>query len=517
MWYCKKTIRLWLAVSALLVLGGNVDVIRASVCRPNELAKLPAREAQASDLFGRAVAVSGQILIRGAYYDADNGVLAGAAYVFRYDGVRWLEEAKLLASDGGPGDLFGSGVAVSGERVVVGAPGYVEGESPARGAVYVFRHNGSSWVEEAKLLASDRRAYQYFGSGVAAAGNAVVVGAYEDNDHGVASGAAYVFRYSGSSWGEEAKLLASDAAAYDYFGASVALTGDVALIGAPGNDENGTDSGAAYLFHYDGLSWVEEAKLLASDGGEADRFGYEVALAGDVATIGAPGNADNVLVGFGSEYLFRGLTDCNSNGTLDICDIAIGASSDDNGNGLADECELTAVSTKTHGAAGDFAVNFLTAGAVEPRYGGPTHIVIGFQSEVEPADGSLDPGDEVGVSSGTITNLSIAGTELHAEIQGVDNNACLTLSLHGLLLEPDPQSSFVMADTDLHVGVISGDVNGDGIVDYFDYQWVKSYFFMPIASYSFRSDVEPDGYVDIGDLIRIKANIFKQGDGLTCP
>ena len=134
------------------------------------------------------------------------------------------------------------------------------------GSAYVFRYDGSDWVEEAKLTASDGAADDYFGGSVAISGDTAVVGAVCDDDNGRNSGSAYVFRYDGSDWAEEAKLTASDGAAYDYFGCSVAVSGDTAVVGASDDDDNGLDSGSAYVFRYDGSDWTEEAKLTASDG-----------------------------------------------------------------------------------------------------------------------------------------------------------------------------------------------------------------------------------------------------------
>jgi hypothetical protein len=116
--------------------------------------KLLASDGGADDYFGRAVAVSGDTAILGAPRKDDNGSDSGAAYVFRFDGASWVEEAKLLASDGEPGDQFGTAVAVCGDTVAVSAVAD-DDNGTAAGAVYVFRHDGFNWIKEAKLLASD--------------------------------------------------------------------------------------------------------------------------------------------------------------------------------------------------------------------------------------------------------------------------------------------------------------------------------------------------------------------------
>jgi len=122
------------------------------------------------------------------------------------------------------------------------------------GSAYVFRWNGSSWVEEQKLLPSDGAAEDYFGCSVSISGNVALVGADENDDNGEGSGSAYVFRWNGSSWVEEQKLLPSDGAAYDWFGESVSISGDVALVGAVLNDDDGADSGSAYVYTLTGCT-----------------------------------------------------------------------------------------------------------------------------------------------------------------------------------------------------------------------------------------------------------------------
>ncbi|MHC4414142.1 MAG: hypothetical protein ACYS0G_02535 [Planctomycetota bacterium] len=183
------------------------------------------------------------VAVVGAHNDDDNGSSSGSAYVYRWNGSSWGQEQKLLASDGAGGDWFGWSVSVSGDVAVVGA--YLDDDNGDRsGSAYVFRWNGSSWTEEAKLLASDGAAGDYFGVSVSVSGDVVVVGAYEDDDNGSSSGSAYVYRWNGSSWGQEQKLLASDGAAGDFFGYSVSVSGNIAVVGAYSDDY----TGSAYVY-----------------------------------------------------------------------------------------------------------------------------------------------------------------------------------------------------------------------------------------------------------------------------
>jgi hypothetical protein len=189
----------------------------------------------------------------GTSWDDDNGADSGSAYVFRWDGSSWVEEQKLLASDSTEHDYFGDSVSISGDVALVGALDYDD----FSGSAYVFRWDGVGWVEEQKLLASDGTALDHFGGSVSISEDAALVGAYGDYHNGVAySGSAYVFRWDGSSWVEEQKLLTSDGATYDFikgsygnhFGGSVSISGDVALVGATFDDDNGAYSGSAYVF-----------------------------------------------------------------------------------------------------------------------------------------------------------------------------------------------------------------------------------------------------------------------------
>ncbi len=265
--------------------------------------KVLASDGVAWDLFGNSVSVFANTAVIGAEEDDVNGTDSGSAYVFSYDGSSWLKEQKLLASDGNNGDHFGRSVGISGEAAVIGAE-YDDANGEDSGSAYVFRYDGSSWVEEQQLLASDGSMWDYFGCSVAISGEVAVVGAYADDDNGASSGSAYVFRYNEPNWVEEQKLLPSDGSNDCYFGCSVAVSGDVVVVGARNDPQVGSDPcGTAYVFRYNSSSWVEEQKLLASGGNVGDRFGYSVAVSGDVAVIGADEHDDSGADS-GSAYVF---------------------------------------------------------------------------------------------------------------------------------------------------------------------------------------------------------------------
>jgi prepilin-type N-terminal cleavage/methylation domain-containing protein len=159
-------------------------------------------------------------------------------------------------------------------------------------------------TEIAKILASDGVAGDFFGDSVAISGDTAVIGARGDDDAGSASGSAYIFTRSGSSWTQQAKLTASDAAASDNFGWSVAVAGDTAVIAAPRDDSSGIDSGSAYIFTRSGSTWTEQAELTASDGAADDRFGDSVAIFDGTVVIGAVSD-DDAGISSGSAYLFE--------------------------------------------------------------------------------------------------------------------------------------------------------------------------------------------------------------------
>ncbi len=263
-----------------------------------QIAKLLASDGAPDDFFGYSVSVSGDTAVVGAYDDDDHGDGSGSAYVFEKVDNVWAQRAKLLASDGAPGDRFGFSVSVSGDTAVAGAR-----FDDDHGSAYVFEKVDNIWTQTAKLLASDGAPGDSFGWSVSVSGDTAVVGARLDDDRGDGSGSAYVFEKVDNVWTQRAKLLASDGAVDDRFGRSVSVSGDTAVVGVYRDDDNGDASGSAYVFEKVDNVWTQMAKLLASDGAAGDSFGISVSVTGDTALVGAPG--DNDLGGdSGSAYVF---------------------------------------------------------------------------------------------------------------------------------------------------------------------------------------------------------------------
>jgi hypothetical protein len=200
-------------------------------------------------------------------------------------------DGSLPGADGAEGDRFSYSVALDGDTVLVGAYRDDVGANIDQGSAYVFTRSDSSWTQQAKLTADDGAASDYFGYSVAIDGDTLLVGAVSDGAINFNPSSAYVFTRSGNTWTQQAKLVADDGAPNDYFGASVALDGNTALVGAYGDDVgvNG-HQGSAYVFTRSGSTWTQQAKLVAGDGAITDRFGFSVTLDGNTALVGAYGD-----------------------------------------------------------------------------------------------------------------------------------------------------------------------------------------------------------------------------------
>ena len=272
-----------------------------------EQAKAVASDGAASDYFGRSVALDGDRVVVGVQYnDTAGGSDAGSVYVFdRSSAGVWVQTGPIVASDGLASDYFGVSVALDGDRMVVGAFSDNTAGGAGAGSVYVFdRSSAGVWVQTGPIVASDGAASDAFGYSVALDGDRMVVGAPDDDPAGgVSTGSVYVFdRSSAGVWVQTGPIVASDGAAADYFGSSVALDGDRMVVGADGNDTaGGVSAGSVYVFDRSSAgSWVQTGPIVASDGLGGDYFGEHIALDGDRMVVGA------INDGFsrGSVYVF---------------------------------------------------------------------------------------------------------------------------------------------------------------------------------------------------------------------
>ena len=270
----------------------------------NEEIKLTGADSNVGDEFGQSVAISGVTAVVGAFRGSGQ-FFTGAAYVF-VKGTIWTQQQKLVADDGTEENDFGeTGLAISGETIIVGARWATIGGNQLQGAAYIFTRSGSTWTQQQKLTAPDGVAFAEFGRSVAISGETAIVGAWKDNDGVTAGpGSAYVFVRNGTSWTPEQKLVASDGEPYDHFGVAVAIDGETAIVGA-NFDGPLLNQGSAYIFVRDGTTWTQQQKLAADDAAEHDRFGLGVAMSGETVIIGAVFNG-----GGGSAYVYgtRGST-----------------------------------------------------------------------------------------------------------------------------------------------------------------------------------------------------------------
>jgi hypothetical protein len=263
-----------------------------------QVKKLVASDAAADDLFGVSVDISGDYALVGAVAEDGAGTGRGAAYIFYrnqggLDG--WGQVKKLTASAAADNDGFGFAVALDGDTLIVGADG-VDGGGTNEGAAYVFykdQGGADNWGPVVKLVAGDPDDVNQFGYSIGLSGDVAVIGSPGDKGAGSNRGAAYIFsRDMGGAdgWGQLKKLTASDASDDVWFGTSVALDGALAVIGAGWDNGGGTDRGAAYLFGGDqggADNWGQFKKLTASDAHDSALFGYDVAVDGDYVVVGA--------------------------------------------------------------------------------------------------------------------------------------------------------------------------------------------------------------------------------------
>ena len=273
-------------------------------------AKLTAGDAEAGDAFGFVVSVNGTTAVVGAP-KADIGAAknAGAGYVFLRDANRWKQHAKLIPKDLARSDALGEAVDIQEDTVIVGAPGHTHGGVRFAGAVYVFVRDRDAWREQAKLTADDAAPSDRFGVSVDIEGDTVIVGSLlHDADGKKDAGAAYIFVHNGTTWTQQAKLIAPGKKKGDHFGAGVATTGKIAVVGAPLREEGGLGAGAAYSFvNVDGV-W-KNAKMVVPDDAAANLvFGSTIAISGDTIVV-ASGAAPEVAAGFGNgtaAYVYSG-------------------------------------------------------------------------------------------------------------------------------------------------------------------------------------------------------------------
>ena len=329
--------------------NGAAYVFRRSGNTWNQEAKLLASDGAQYDYFGWDVAIDNNAVVVGAMYTDDNASSSGSAYVFNYNGSIWSQTQKIQPADPAQNKQFGRAVDISGSKILVGA----FGDNNYAGAAYVFSKVANTWSQEAKLTASDANAYDYFSyQSIGIDGDYIVVGAFANDDaNGVDTGSAYIFNNSNSGWVEQSKITALDAAQSDQFSISVDISGDLVIVGSRLDDDNGSNSGSAYIFERNGSNWTQQAKILPSDGAANDYFGWASAIDGNNVIIGAFANDDNGNDS-GSAYIFNnGLSNNSDNTPPTVITQNLEISLDSNGSATITSSEVN------NGSSDDVSTN----------------------------------------------------------------------------------------------------------------------------------------------------------------
>ena len=291
--------------------SGSAYIFTKSGSSWSQQAQIQGSDTSGFDEFGTSVSISedGNTVIVGAIGESASGSFAGSAYIFTRSGSTWSQQAKIQSSDIQAGDRFGNAVSISddGNTAIIGALNSAPGGSTVAGSAYIFTRSGSTWSQQAKLLASDKEDFDQFGWSVSISGsdgNTAIVGAPTEDTNGSNAGSAYIFTRSGSTWSQQAKIQASNAGSGDYFGESVSISddGNTAIIGSPYEDSGGSNAGSVYIFTRSGSTWSQQARMQASDNSANAYFGNSTNISedGDTVIVGAR-NANN---GAGYAYIF---------------------------------------------------------------------------------------------------------------------------------------------------------------------------------------------------------------------
>ena len=302
------------------------------------------------DLFGDRLAARDGLLVVGSRGNRPGGLAAaGAAFVFRRNGDRFDFEQRLTATSPQSQALFGFAVATDGTRVVASTP-YESVGSSQPGAVYVFKRSGGSWQLESRLQGPS--AASRFGGSVAIDGDRLAVGAYSDAISGYEAGAVHTFRLAGETWSAGAVLRPANGASRIRIGSALAIAGSRMLVG---NRPDSSATGSSDLWIDDGTSWTRTNSSFS---------GTMPFLRRDVGVVGAPYSDEGAVDGGATRFLMWS-SDCNGNGVPDRCDIDAGLASDINGDGVPDSCGGVVYDLDQNGTVdnGDVSIMLLDLGA----------------------------------------------------------------------------------------------------------------------------------------------------------
>jgi hypothetical protein len=288
---------------------GAVYIFKSESDGWEEMQKLVASDPAIDDNFGISVAINGDYAFVGAWQEDEDASgtnsqsNAGSVYVFKNVDGTWVETQKLVTSDRTAGDYFGVSIALNDSFAIIGAyredhDALGENSLTESGSAYVFKNVDNSWIEVQKLVTADRGKEDWFGVNISISDDYIVISSYKEDEDEYGNntldlaGSAYIFKYSNGRFIQEAKLVSSDREEGDYFGSAVSISGDYAFIAAyqeedDTNDQNAkTNAGSVYVFKNKNGNWEETQKIVATDRGSFDFFGWDVSVSGDYALIG---------------------------------------------------------------------------------------------------------------------------------------------------------------------------------------------------------------------------------------
>ena len=430
------------------------------------------------DSAGSSLAMDGTTLVVGMRRDDAMGLDSGAAAVFEFTGLGWVQVATLVDPTGGPLDEFGSSVAISGDVIVVGSPYDANIGGDELGSATVFRRVAGDWQFDERIEATFGEHGDAFGSAVAVAGDWIAVGEPEDNGTaGIDTGSVTVFRDTGPFWSEFAFLESPNASAGDMFGTAVAMTGDTLLVGAPFSSPAGFESGGVYPFRRDGTDWLGDPVIVSPIAAANRFFGSAIDIDGTEVAIGEPFTPVAGSFAAGAAHYF--IDNGSAFGAIATVTDATPSSGALLGSSVAIEGgELVS------GAALDNANGFASGAAHRFIVGGPDCDASGVPDLCEIADGSVVDCNQNGIpdscdlangtaedcdGNGNLDSCDLAGGATDCDLNGV-LDACelaeADCNLNGVLdgCEDDCNGNGSPDDCDIDLGLVP-DCNGNGNPD----------------------------------------------------
>ncbi|MFN0058624.1 MAG: hypothetical protein ACKVX7_09235 [Planctomycetota bacterium] len=452
-----------------------------------QLTKLRASDGAAFDEFGAAVAIDGGLIVIGAPKDDPMGSDSGAAYVFRFVGTEWQEEAKLVPSDGVQNDLFGAAVAVSGDVIVVGAYAGVSLGS-LRGASYVFRRVGGIWVEEAILTPIAPTLDDSYGAAVAVAGDLIAVGDPGNPVFASPPGRVFLYRRTAGVWILETTIFASNGHVDDGFGTSLACLGGDVVVGAPTLSAAALEAGGVYVFAQDGGGTWTESALAAGVAVPYGHLGHALAAAPNLIAASdrpvAPGVGSFDV---GSVFVFRSRTA----GVWELQSLLEAAD---------------AVPGEGFGQSVAVSIDRVLTGAYLDENGSGSAYLFGELGPGWPQLAKLRANDAA-LSDNFGDALAMSGETLVITAPKNDDDG------------PNSGCAYVYRLESVPAEFLRGDANGDLAVNIGDAIWLLSYFFTdgappPCAK---AGDSNHDSALDLGDAIYVLNYLLLAGSPPAAP